>query len=107
MTTATRTKPKAKAKAKTTIVATYRSDGLIRGPLISDTLQALTAAPAEGLSRNDIASALDVEPSSITPVIKQLKESGQIEQLGAARGANYRLSEQGREAVDRQAGEDG
>jgi len=60
------------------------------------TMLVLTAAPAEGLSRNDIASALDVEPSSITPVIKQLKEGGQIEQLGAARGAKYRLTEQGR-----------
>jgi predicted transcriptional regulator len=66
----------------------------------------LTAAPAEGLSRNDIASALDVEAASLTAIIKQLKESGQVEQLGAARGAKYRLSEQGRAAVESQAGED-
>jgi len=33
--------PKSKAKAKAPAITTYRSDGLIRGPLISDTLQAL------------------------------------------------------------------
>jgi predicted transcriptional regulator len=56
----------------------------------------LTAAPAEGLGRNAIADLLAVEAASLTAVIKQLKESGQIEQLGAARGAKYRLTEQGR-----------
>jgi predicted transcriptional regulator len=40
-------------------------------------------------------------------VIKQLKETGQLEQLGADRGAKYRLTEQGRAAVESQAGEDG
>lgn len=70
------------------------------------TLLVLTAAPAEGLSRNAVADQLDVEAASLTPVIKQLKESGQIEQLGAARGAKYRLTEQGRAAVESQAGED-
>jgi hypothetical protein len=70
------------------------------------TLLVLTAAPAEGLGRNAIADLLDVEAASLTAVIKQLKESGQIEQLGAARGAKYRLSEQGRAAVESQAGED-
>ena len=64
------------------------------------TMLVLTAAPAEGLSRNDIATALEVEPSSITPVIKHLKESGQIEQLGTARGTRYRLTELGRTAVE-------
>ena len=70
------------------------------------TLLVLTAAPAEGLGRNAIADLLDVEAASLTAVIKQLKESGQLEQLGAARGAKYRLSEQGRAAVESQAGED-
>ena len=60
------------------------------------TLLVLTAAPAEGLGRNAIADLLAVEAASLTAVIKQLKESGQIEQLGAARGAKYRLTEQGR-----------
>ena len=44
--------------------------------------------------------------ASLSAVIKQLKESELIEQLGAARGAKYRLSEQGRTAVESQAGED-
>ncbi|PZV04976.1 MAG: hypothetical protein DCF23_04800 [Cyanobium sp.] len=69
------------------------------------TLLVLTAAPAEGLGRNAIADLLAVEAASLTAVIKQLKEEGQIEQLGAARGAKYRLTEQGRAAVACQAGE--
>jgi len=64
----------------------------------------LTTAPAEGFARNAIADLLDVEAASLTAVIKQLKEGGQIEQLGAARGAKYRLTEQGRAAVESQAG---
>ena len=64
------------------------------------TLLVLTAAPAEGLGRNAIADLLDVEAASLTAVIKQLKEGGQIEQLGAARGAKYRLSEQGRASLE-------
>ena len=60
----------------------------------------------DGLGRNTIAELLDVEAAPLTAVIKQLKESGQIEQLGAARGAKYRLSEQGRAAVESQAGEE-
>lgn len=70
------------------------------------TLLVLTGAPAEGLGRNAIADLLDVDAASLTAVIKQLKEGGQIEQLGTARGAKYRLSEQGRAAVESQAGED-
>jgi len=70
------------------------------------TLLVLTAAPAEGLGRNAIAELLDVEAASLTAVIKQLKEGGQIEQLGAARGAKYRLTEAGVAAVESQAGED-
>ena len=70
------------------------------------TLLVLTAAPAEGLGRNAIAELLGVEAASLTAVIKQLKEGGQIEQLGAARGAKYRLSESGLAAVESQAEED-
>jgi hypothetical protein len=69
------------------------------------TLLVLTAAPADGLGRNAIAELLAVEAASLTAVIKQLKEGGQIEQLGAARGAKYRLSESGLAAVESQAGE--
>jgi hypothetical protein len=70
------------------------------------TLLVLTAAPADGLGRNAIAELLNVEAASLTAVIKQLKEGGQIEQLGAARGAKYRLSESGLAAVESQAGEE-
>ena len=69
------------------------------------TLLVLTAAPADGLGRNAIAELLAVEAASLTAVIKQLKESGQIEQLGAARGAKYRLSESGLASVESQAGD--
>ena len=48
-----------------------------------------------------LAELLGVEAASLTAVIKQLKEGGQIEQLGAARGAKYRLTEQGRAMVER------
>jgi len=68
------------------------------------TLLVLTAAPSEGLGRNAIAELLAVEAASLTAVLKQLKESGQLEQLGAARGARYRLSESGLAAVESQDG---
>ncbi len=64
------------------------------------TLLVLTAAPAEGLSRNAIAELLGVEAVSLTAVIKQLKATDQIEQLGAARGARYMLTEKGRNAIN-------
>ena len=70
------------------------------------TLHVLTEAPSEGLGRNAIAELLGVEAGSLTAVIKKLKEAGQIEQLGAARGAKYRLTEQGQAAVENQAGEE-
>jgi hypothetical protein len=108
--------PVAAARTRTPRAAKSSSAGTTRKPrgfapavdaeASRQILLVLTAAPAEGLGRNDIASALDVEPSSITPVIKQLKEGGQIEQLGAARGAKYRLTEQGRAAVESQPGEE-
>jgi hypothetical protein len=66
------------------------------------TLLALTASPAEGLSRNAIAELLGVEAGSITAIIKQLKDGGQIEQLGAARGARYVLTETGRAMVEQE-----
>jgi hypothetical protein len=63
-------------------------------------LLALTAAPSDGLAKAAIADLIGVEANALTAVIKQLKEIGQIEQLGAARGARYRLSETGRAAVE-------
>jgi hypothetical protein len=108
--------PVAAARTRAPRAAKSSSTGTTRKPRGSapavdaeasrQTLLVLTAAPAEGLGRNAIADLLDVEAASLTAVIKQLKESGQIEQLGAARGAKYRLTEQGRAAVEGQAGED-
>ena len=44
----------AKAKAKTPAIPPYRSDGLIRGPLISDTLQALQGWELEASKRANL-----------------------------------------------------
>ena len=44
----------AKARAKTPAIPTYRSDGLIRGPLISDTLQALQGWDLEASKRANL-----------------------------------------------------
>lgn len=82
------------------------STAVVDAEATRQTLLVLTAAPAEGLSRNAIAELLGVEADSLTAVIKQLKATDQIEQLGAARGARYRLTEKGRAAVASQAGED-
>ena len=73
---------------------------------VNAVLLALTAAPSDGLAKTQIADLIGVEANALTPVIKQLKESGQIDQLGERRGARYALSEQGRAAVASQAGED-
>jgi len=62
-------------------------------------LLALTAAPSDGLAKAAIADLIGVEANALTAVIKQLKESGQIDQLGERRGARYVLTEAGRAAV--------
>jgi hypothetical protein len=62
-------------------------------------LLALTAAPSDGLAKAAIADLIGVEANALTAVIKQLKDSGQIDQMGERRGARYVLSEQGRVAV--------
>ena len=107
--------PVAAARTRAPRAAKSSSTGATRRPRGSapevdaetsrQTLLVLTAAPAEGLGKNAIAELLNVEAASLTAVIKQLKEGGQIEQLGAARGAKYRLSESGLAAVESQAGE--
>jgi hypothetical protein len=51
---APKTKPKTKAKPKAPAIPTYRSDGLIRGPLISDTLQALQGWNLEASKRANL-----------------------------------------------------
>lgn len=65
-------------------------------------LLALTAAPSDGLAKTQIADLIGVEANALTAVIKQLKENGQIDQLGERRGARYVLSEQGRAAVEQE-----
>ena len=50
----TTSKRTAKAKAKTPAIPPYRSDGLIRGPLISDTLQALQGWELEASKRANL-----------------------------------------------------
>jgi hypothetical protein len=107
--------PVAAARTRAPRAAKASSTGATRRPRGSapevdaetsrQTLLVLTAAPADGLGRNALAELLGVEAASLTAVIKQLKEGGQIVQLGAARGAKYRLTEQGRAAVESQAGE--
>ena len=56
---AAKTRPKAsngtaKAKAKTPAIPPYRSDGLIRGPLVTDTLQALQGWELEASKRANL-----------------------------------------------------
>jgi hypothetical protein len=65
-------------------------------------LLALTAAPSDGLAKTAIADLIGVEANALTAVIKQLKESGQIDQLGERRGARYLLSEQGRARLEQE-----
>jgi predicted transcriptional regulator len=65
-------------------------------------LLALTAAPSDGLAKAAIADLIGVEANALTAVIKQLKESGQIDQLGTARGAKYCLTEHGRARLDKE-----
>ena len=74
--------------------------------MIRQVLFILTAAPVEGLSKNAIAELQGVEPTALTAVIKQLKTAQQIEQLGAARGAKYKLTEAGRSAIAAGTGAD-
>jgi hypothetical protein len=102
--------PVAAARTRAPRAAKSSSTGTTRRPRGSapavdaeasrQTLLVLTAAPAEGLGRNAIAELLGVEAASLTAVIKQLKEDGQLEQLGAARGAKYRLTEQCRASLE-------
>ena len=51
---APKTKPKTKAKPKAPAIPPYRSDGLIRGPLVSDTLQALQGWDLEASKRANL-----------------------------------------------------
>jgi hypothetical protein len=68
--------------------------------LIRQVRLVLTAAPPEGMAKATIAVLHATEEAELTAAIKQLKESGQIEQLGQKRGARYRLSPAGLAAAE-------
>ena len=98
----------AKERAKRSSSSTPRKSRSIAAPadpeLVQQVLLTLTAAPEEGLSKYAIAELQGVEPTAMSAVIKQLKKALQIEQLGTARGAKYKLTEQGRSAIDVEVG---
>jgi DNA-binding transcriptional regulator PaaX len=52
------------------------------------------------MAKATIAVLHATEEAELTAAIKQLKESGQIEQLGQKRGARYRLSPAGLAAAE-------
>ncbi len=68
--------------------------------LIRQVRLVLTAAPPEGMAKASIAELHATEDAQLTAAIKQLKVSGQIEQLGQKRGARYRLSPAGLAAAE-------
>ena len=55
---------------------------------------------------NSLVVLLHPKANIISHLFDQPKEAGQIEQLGAARWAGYRLTEEGRAAVESQPGEE-
>jgi len=107
--------PLAATRARAPRAAQSASAGTSRARRTSQTLDpelirqvqlVLTAAPPEGLAKTAIAELLATEDVLLTAVIKQLKESGQIEQLGQKRGARYRLSSSGLAAAEAEGGMD-
>jgi hypothetical protein len=103
--TRTRASRSTRASGSSTPRRARGSAAVVDAEATRQVLLALTAAPSDGLAKTQIADLIGVEANALTAVIKQLKESGQIDQLGERRGARYVLSEQGRAAVASQAGE--
>ncbi|MBD2549125.1 BREX-1 system adenine-specific DNA-methyltransferase PglX [Microcystis elabens FACHB-917] len=104
--TRTRASRSTRASGSSTPRRARGSAAVVDAEATRQVLLALTAAPSDGLAKTQIADLIGVEASALTAVVKQLKESGQIDQLGERRGARYVLSEQGRAAVASQAGEE-
>lgn len=104
--TRTRASRSTRASGSSTPRRARGSAAVVDAEATRQVLLALSAAPSDGLAKTQIADLIGVEANALTAVIKQLKESGQIDQLGERRGARYVLSEQGRAAVASQAGED-
>lgn len=99
------TRTRASRSTRSTGSATPRrargSAAVVDAEATRQVLLALTAAPSDGLAKTQIADLIGVEANALTAVIKQLKESGQIDQLGERRGARYVLSEQGRMTIEK------
>jgi len=72
--------------------------------LIHQVRLVLTAAPPEGMAKATIAELHPTEDALHTAVVKQLKESGQIQQLGQKGGARNRLSPAGLAAAEAEGG---
>ena len=104
--TRTRASRSTRASGSSTPRRARGSASVVDAEATRQVLLALTAAPSDGLAKTQIADLIGVEANALTAVIKQLKESGQIDQLGERRGARYVLSEQGRAAVAADAGEE-
>ena len=104
--TRTRASRSTRASGSSTPRRARGSAAVVDAEATRQVLLALTAAPSDGLAKTQIADLIGVEANALTAVIKQLKESGQIDQLGERRGARYVLSEQGRATVAADAGED-
>jgi hypothetical protein len=107
--------PVAVSRARTPLFAKSASSGTRRSPRTTQSLDpelirqvrlVLTAGPPEGMAKATIAELGATEDAQLTAVIKQLKESGQIEQLGQKRGARYRLSPAGLAATEAEGGLD-
>jgi hypothetical protein len=94
--TRTRASRSPRASGSSTPRRARGSAAVVHAEATRQVLLALTAAPSDGLAKTQIADLIGVEANALTAVIKQLKESGQIDQLGERRGARYVLSEQGR-----------
>jgi hypothetical protein len=105
--TRTRASRSTRASGSSTPRRARGSAAVVDAEATRQVLLALTAAPSDGLAKTQIADLIGVEANALTAVIKQLKEGGQIDQLGERRGARYVLSEQGRAAVAAEAGGEG
>jgi hypothetical protein len=92
--------PRAAQSASGNTSRARRTTQTLDHELIRQVRLVLTAAPPEGLAKAAIAELHSAEEAQLTAVIKQLKESGQIEQLGQKRGARYRLSPAGLAAAE-------
>lgn len=101
-TTRTRASRSTRSSGSSTPRRARGSAAVVDAEATRQVLLALTAAPSDGLAKTQIADLIGVEANALTAVIKQLKESGQIDQLGDRRGARYSLSEQGRARLEQE-----